>query len=61
MLLKDKLAYSPKEVSQLLGIGVRAAYDLCHRADFPCIRIGTRMVIPADNLQRWLDAQTTQE
>ena len=54
----DRLCLTPKDVALALGIGVNAAYDLCHREGFPAIRIGVRrIVIPADAFRRWLDAQ----
>ncbi len=55
--MTEKLAYTPKEAAALLGIGHNAIYELCHQKDFPCIRVGARLVIPADALRRWLDVQ----
>ena len=54
-----KLAYSPKEVAQALGISIPSAYDLFRRADFPSIQIGkSRMLVPITALEQWLMEQT---
>lgn len=54
----EKLTYSVKEAAAVVGIGYIGMYDLCHRDDFPAIRIGKRIVIPKDGLQRWLVRQS---
>lgn len=54
-----KLAYSPKEVAQALGISAPSAYELFRRADFPSIKIGqNRMLVPIAALEQWLMEQT---
>lgn len=58
--LQGRLALKPVEVAQLLGIGRNATYSLCHRADFPAIRVGASLIIPVDALRRWLDDQAEQ-
>ncbi len=53
-----RLALKPAEVGQLLGIGRNRAYELCHRAGFPAIRVGENsIIVPVDALRRWLDQQ----
>ena len=54
----DKLAYSPTEAAQALGISRPTIYQLLHRADFPSLKIGARTLIPVDGLKRWLEAQS---
>ena len=51
------LAYKVNELSEILGIGRNAAYELCRRPDFPSIRIGNRIVVPVDALNKWLEDQ----
>ena len=29
-------------------------YELVHRADFPTIRVGTRIIIPVEALKQWV-------
>ena len=55
--LQGRLAVKPKEAAHLLGIGVNAVYELCHRSDFPVVRVGNSMIVPLDGLRRWLDRQ----
>ena len=51
----EKMVYTIKETSQLLGIAVSAVRALCLREDFPAIRVSPRrIVIPAQGLQEWL-------
>lgn len=51
--------YSVKEVADILGICLPAAYELCNRADFPAIRVTPRrIIIPLDGLQRWMEEQS---
>lgn len=55
----EKLAYSVQEAAAALGVNVNAVYNLSHRRDFPAVRIGNRILIPKENLARWLDAQAS--
>lgn len=57
---QGKTTYTVRDISEMLGICLPAAYDLCARADFPAIRVTPRrIIIPADGLQRWLEEQAT--
>ena len=40
-----------------LGICSRNVYNLCHRADFPTVRIGQRVRISRAGLAEWVRAQ----
>lgn len=52
---KDRMALSVMEMAEALGISRPTAYELIHRADFPTVRIGKRVLIPASALSAWLD------
>ena len=43
-----------RELSDTLRIGRRQAYDLAHRDDFPCVRVGRSFRIPRRGFERWL-------
>lgn len=43
------------QAARLLGLGRDTTYTLCHRADFPAIRIGRAVRINKAGLQDWLD------
>lgn len=59
--LQGRLALKPREAAPLIGVGVNRIYELCHRADFPAIRVGTGFIIPVEALQRWLTNQAERE
>ena len=55
------LALKPKQAAKLIGVGTNAIYTLCHRADFPAIKVGSGYIIPTDALRNWLLRQAGQE
>lgn len=52
----EKLTYSVQEVSQLLGIGTTAAYQLVRSEGFPRIQVGRRIVVPKKAFEQWVDS-----
>ena len=52
------LMLSVPEMGAALGISRAGAYELARSEGFPAQRIGTRIVIPKDKLQEWVDKQT---
>lgn len=52
------LMLSVPEMGAALGISRAGAYELARSKGFPALRIGTRIVIPKDKLQEWVDKQT---
>ena len=55
----NKLTYTVEEMGEALGISRVKAYELANSENFPKIRIGKRIVIPIDSLNRWLENQST--
>ena len=51
------LMLSVPEMAAALGISRAGAYELARSEGFPALRIGTRIVIPKDKLQEWVDRQ----
>jgi excisionase family DNA binding protein len=51
------LVLSVPEMAAVLGISRTVAYDLARRKGFPSIRIGTRLIIPKENLMEWIQEQ----
>ena len=51
------LMLSVPEMAAALGISRAGAYELARSEGFPALRIGTRIVIPKDKLQEWVDNQ----
>ena len=46
------------ELADRLRIGRSAAYALCHRADFPAVRVGGVIRVPIVSFASWLALQT---
>lgn len=44
------------QVAKIMGINQTAAYNLSKSEDFPCLKIGKRIVIPRDAFFRWLNS-----
>lgn len=56
--MADKLAYSPTETAQALGVSRPTVCQLMKRADFPAFKVGTRTLVSAEGLREWVRAQT---
>ena len=41
-------------VSNLLGISISSAYELMHEKDFSSVRIGSRLIVPKEEFQKWV-------
>ncbi len=41
-------------VSNLLGISISSAYELMHEKGFPSVRIGSRLIVPKEEFQKWV-------
>lgn len=55
---ENSLLISVEEGRRVLGgISRGTMYDLCHRSDFPVVRIGRRLLISMPGLQAWLEQQ----
>lgn len=49
-----KLLAGAKETADMLGVSKPIMYKLCNREDFPCFRIGKKLVISIDGLKTWI-------
>ncbi len=45
-------------VSKVLGVSPSSGYELMHEADFPTLRIGSRMVVPKEKFVQWVEEHT---
>lgn len=52
-----KMALSVAEAAAELGVSRVTMYQIVKREDFPVARIGSRLLIPREKLQRWLEKQ----
>ena len=51
------LVMNAEHVAKFLGVSRAGSYQLFHRADFPCVKIGKRMVVEREKLFAWIDQQ----
>lgn len=49
-----RIALSVSDAAAALGISRPTMYTLMHRADFPVVRVGRRVLIPKAALEAWL-------
>lgn len=45
---------SPEEARERLRISRNCMYALCRRTGFPSFRVGRKILIPSDALERWI-------
>lgn len=60
-LLANKITLTVPEASEALSITKVTMYQLIHRDDFPCVRIGRRALIPRDKLIEWVNNHCGEE
>ncbi len=53
------LMLSVPEVAAVLGISRAGAYELVRSANFPALRIGSRIVVPKEKFISWIDTRTS--
>ena len=52
------LLLNVKQLADLLGVSDSSVYELIQEDDFPSLRIGKRIVIPKEELRKWISAHT---
>ena len=57
----ERLTMSVAEAAGELGISLPTAYTLTHRADFPALRIGSRVRVSREGLRVWVQEQAQKE
>ena len=53
------LMLSVTDMAEVLGISRAGAYELAKADGFPAFSIGTRIIIPKDELISWIKRQTS--
>ena len=53
------LMLSVTDMAEVLGISRAGAYELVRTDGFPSVKIGTRILIPKDELIAWIKRQTS--
>lgn len=57
----NRLTLTVKEVSEALGIGINQAYALVKQTGFPKLKIGTKYLVPKDEFELWIKAQSKEQ
>lgn len=52
----ERLCFSPADAAKMLGIGRSTLFDLLARGEIRARKLGTRTLIPAAELQRYVDS-----
>ena len=52
------LFLNAETVAKVLGVSDSSVYELIQEDDFPSLRIGKRIVIPKEELRKWISAHT---
>ena len=45
-------------VAKVLGIAPSSSYELMHEADFPVLKVGSRIVVPKEEFIQWVERHT---
>ena len=51
------LVLNAEIVAKTLGVSPSTAYELMHEKGFPSLRIGSRIVVPKEKFQQWVEEQ----
>lgn len=57
----DKIVYTMKDLMKIFNCGKNYAYSLVKIKGFPTIKIGKKIYIPKDNLQKWISENLNTE
>ena len=44
-------------ISKVLGVSLASAYELMHDKEFPAVHVGSRIVVPKEQFQNWVEEQ----
>lgn len=56
--MADRLTLTITETAEVLGVSRPTVYQLIKTADFPCLAIGSRRLVPKKALEAWIEKQT---
>jgi excisionase family DNA binding protein len=53
----ERRTMTVEDVARALGISRNTAYAAARRGDFPTVRIGSRVLVPREAFERWLEGR----
>lgn len=56
--VSDRMALSMNEFARVMGISRTKAFQMAKVPGFPTVRLGKRMVVPIEQLRKWLEEQS---
>ena len=57
---ETRMTLTVKEAANALGVSLPILYTLAQQKDFPALRVGRKILIPADQFKSWLNSQSGQ-
>ena len=45
-------------IAKVLGVSPSSGYELMHEADFPVLKVGSRMVVSKEKFLEWVERHT---
>ncbi len=51
----NKKTITVKEFAELMGIGYIKAYELVKSKDFPCIKVGKKILVISSKIDEWIE------
>lgn len=55
----ERVIYSVREVSKMLGLALSTVYEMMRANQLPCLQIGTTYKIPKKAFDEWMDERTS--
>ena len=55
----ERLTYSISEVAKTLGVSSRTVHTIIKRGELGHMRVGTRVLVPADVLRQFIEQRTS--
>jgi excisionase family DNA binding protein len=50
----EKKVLTAKDIKEITGLSLPTVYDLLNQEDCPSIRVGRRIIVPADSFEKFL-------
>ena len=57
MKTRERLTYSVREAAELLGLSRNSVYQGCLKGEIPCLKVGSRILIPKAKLEGFLNGE----
>jgi len=55
---KENEILNVKQLAEYMGIGLNSTYRLTHQKDFPTLRVGKRILVSKEELDKWIECNS---